>query len=241
MKAKPTLTITQEGDQPKRCAICNEGGRLDVLMGSGKARHNACEPGSDPWIRWFIQQPIRSDIGVDLFHKHLIKKGLFTMHEIASMTTPQLIEEYNRRTGRVITKFSTRAAGEKQLAEARIKNPSVLPTPPTNTQEIPVAHATKKKAAKAPKPVKAATVAGDRAKSISKSWKDPKVAAARKERTAVSVRGHGQFKSTGEAFKKLKLDANIGQVIKFRGALKAKGTGTFTSRNTAFHFSVVKA
>jgi hypothetical protein len=41
------------------------------------------------------------------------------MKAITEMTTAEMIQEYNDLTGKSIKKFSTRAAGEKQLAKAR--------------------------------------------------------------------------------------------------------------------------
>lgn len=56
------------------------------------------------------------------------------MQSIKSMTTPELVAEYNRLTGKSIKKFSSRAAGEKQLAGARIlfqeKQHPMEPLPP---------------------------------------------------------------------------------------------------------------
>lgn len=54
------------------------------------------------------------------------------MKPIALMTTPELLAEYNALTGKSIKKFSSRAAGEKQLAGARVlfgKETVVTPPP----------------------------------------------------------------------------------------------------------------
>lgn len=41
------------------------------------------------------------------------------MKNLNEMTTKEMVAEYNSLTGKSITKFSTRAAGEKQLSKAR--------------------------------------------------------------------------------------------------------------------------
>lgn len=45
------------------------------------------------------------------------------MKTIADMTTAEMVAEYNTLTGKSIKKFSSRGAGEKQLAKAREANP----------------------------------------------------------------------------------------------------------------------
>jgi|SRR5687768_6060748 len=71
-----------------------------------------------------------------------------------------------------------------------------------------------------------------RSEGVSDSWKDPAVAAARKERHSVIVKSFGddpktiQYKSVTEAFKAL--DLPMGQHITFRAKLKAEGVKTFT-------------
>lgn len=49
------------------------------------------------------------------------------MKNIADMTTSEMVAEYNALTGKSIKKFSSRAAGEKQLANARAANPQTTP------------------------------------------------------------------------------------------------------------------
>lgn len=71
---------------------------------------------------------------------------------------------------------------------------------------------------------------GVRAKAVADSWKDPKVAAARAERTGVEVTGKGikgtaSFDSVRKAFVALGLP--LVKHIKFRGDLKAAGTLAF--------------
>ena len=49
------------------------------------------------------------------------------MKNIADMTTAEMIAEYNALTGKSTKKFSSRAAGERQLASARANDPKQLP------------------------------------------------------------------------------------------------------------------
>ena len=71
---------------------------------------------------------------------------------------------------------------------------------------------------------------GVRSAAVSKSWKDPAVAAARAERTGVSVtgkgiKGHADFDSVRKAFVALGLP--LQKHIKFRGDLKREGEMVF--------------
>lgn len=91
------------------------------------------------------------------------------------MTTKEMIAEYNRLTGKNIKKFSSRAAGEKQLIAARKKHG----------------------------PEKVETVG--RAEAVRESWNVKKTAAARSKKDNVAVEGHGEFRSVKQAFEKLKL------------------------------------
>lgn len=49
------------------------------------------------------------------------------MTKIADMKTSDMVAEYNALTGKSIKKFSSRSAGEKQLAAARSNSPKQLP------------------------------------------------------------------------------------------------------------------
>ena len=50
------------------------------------------------------------------------------MKNITEMTAAEMIAEYNALTGKSTKKFSSRAAGERQLAAARANDPKQLPT-----------------------------------------------------------------------------------------------------------------
>lgn len=49
------------------------------------------------------------------------------MNTIANMTTSEMVAEYNTLTGKSIKKFSSRAAGERQLAAVRAAQPQQEP------------------------------------------------------------------------------------------------------------------
>lgn len=66
--------------------------------------------------------------------------------------------------------------------------------------------------------------AGDVGAAISASWADPKVRAARTERTAVKT-GGVEYSSVPAAFVALGLP--MGRMVRFRKLLKAEGTATF--------------
>lgn len=66
--------------------------------------------------------------------------------------------------------------------------------------------------------------AESRAASIAASWEDPKVRAARIERTGVRVAGT-EYRSCAEAFRALKLP--MGSMVRFRLQLKEAGKATF--------------
>lgn len=100
------------------------------------------------------------------------------------------------------------------------------------------APAAKKANGKKPAAAKKAAVA-DRSAAIAASWQDPKVYAARIERTAVKVGGE-TYKSVPAAFDALKLPA--GRMVRFRQALKAAGRAVFETDKGAKHtFTVVAA
>ena len=142
---------------------------------------------------------------------------------VTTATTAQLVAEYNRLTGKSIKKFSSRAAGEKQvqkLIDALAEQP-VLP---------------KKK----PKTAQTTKTPADRSEAIRRTWIDRKVYDARSTRTHVSVRVDGAtevFKSTKAAF--LKFGFPLGSHIKFRIALKAEGTKTLEHEGKTYHFTTV--
>lgn len=62
------------------------------------------------------------------------------------MTTQEMIAEYNKLTGKNIKKFSSRAAGEAQLAKARAATPKKADPLATLVNEVTKPSATKKPA-----------------------------------------------------------------------------------------------
>lgn len=140
------------------------------------------------------------------------------MTDITKLSTKDLVARYNELTGKTIKKFSSRSAGEKQVA-ALIKKLS-----PSTAQKAP-----KPKLPKADKPVDA-----DRSAAIAKSWEDPAVAAKRAERNAVKA-GNKVYRSVKQAFEDLGLP--LSKHIRFRMELKSVGTMTFKheGRSITFH------
>lgn len=152
-----------------------------------------------------------------------------TLKPISDMTTAEMVAEYNKLTSKSIKKFSSRAAGEKQLAKAR--------------EFMVVAKAVVAGAASVKVVVtKAPAVSNTRSKGISESWNNPEVAAKRAQRHNVKVvldgKEKGVFRSTLEAFKKLNLPQS--GHIKFRMALKATGQKEFVSGKHTYQFSLVE-
>jgi hypothetical protein len=58
------------------------------------------------------------------------------MKLISEMTTAELVAEYNEKTGKNIKKFSSRAAGEKQVATLRDHKRSISTSETWNNKEI---------------------------------------------------------------------------------------------------------
>ena len=145
------------------------------------------------------------------------------MKKIADLTTAEMVAEYNALTGKSIKKFSSRAAGEKQLAAAR----SAQPQPTSEKKQM----TTKEETPVAPKSEK-------RSIAISESWSNDKIAKKRARRDNVAVEGVGTFRSVCEAFKKLNLPLN--QHIKFRMHVKASGDGVFETGDKTYHFKLVE-
>jgi hypothetical protein len=150
-----------------------------------------------------------------------------------NMTTKEMVAEYNLLTGKSIKKFSTRGAGEKQLAAARKAN-----APAAREANAPAARPT----VVAPTKSSAKLPSSTRSASTAESWLDKSVVAARKERTAVRAKGIApngkaadeEFGSVRKAFSALGLpDCKHGT---FRLILKANGKAKFRDLN----FSVVK-
>lgn len=67
------------------------------------------------------------------------------MKTIADMTTAEMVAEYNTLTGKSIKKFSSRGAGEKQLAKAREANPQTTVVEKTMPKAKPEAKKTEAK------------------------------------------------------------------------------------------------
>lgn len=141
---------------------------------------------------------------------------------VSAMTTAAMVAEYNSLTGKSIKKFSSRAAGEKQLEAARTKAGVAA------IKEV-VAKVVKAKVEK-----KETT---NRADAIKKSWADPKVAAARSERTHVKASGK-MFRSVKQAFEELGLP--LEKHIRFRMQLKQVAEMTFNHEGRTIKFAVVQ-
>ena len=190
------------------------------------------------------------------------------MKQIAAMTTNEMVAEYNTLTGKSIKKFSSRAAGEKQLAAARATHthkPSVekkqMEKKPyslddgcphcgtkadqtyageenTPAGERMLCHHCGTEYHQDGRIYKAPAKSVNRSKAISDSWADKKIAEKRARRDNVMVDGVGTFRSVCEAFKKLNLPMN--QHIKFRMTVKHDGAGVFETGNKEYHFTLVE-
>jgi len=128
------------------------------------------------------------------------------MFDINQMTTSAMVAEYNQLTGKCIKKFSSRAAGIRQLKNARAAHPSLQEKPMETQVET--------------KPKNEA-----RSTAVAASWSDAGVKAARSQRNGVLVNGKTEYKSVRAAFVALGLP--IGSHIKFRMKLKADGKAEF--------------
>lgn len=161
------------------------------------------------------------------------------MFDVKTAKTPELVAEYNRLSGKAIKKFSSRAAGEKQVAALLVKNPQndgfVKPKSAlAKTAEI-MDKVAKPKVEKAP---------ADRSAAIRRSWSVLATHNARSARHNVEVYQEGHkaetlqcYRSTLAAFNALKLP--VGQHIRFRMALKADGKKVFEHEGTKYHFILV--
>lgn len=142
-----------------------------------------------------------------------------TITPIADLSTAEMVAEYNALTGKTIKKFSSRAAGEKQLEEAR---QAAQPAPKT----------------KAPKAECSTDELHDlRSQAVAATWQDANIAARRKERSAVEVKGHGEFRSVKAAFDALELP--LGKHITFRLRLKQEGSSLFVHDGKKYEFTIV--
>ena len=187
------------------------------------------------------------------------------MKQISTMSTAEMVVEYNTLTGKSIKKFSSRAAGEKQLAAARKEHP----LKPITAEKKPMTKKAYSLADGCPHcgakedqqhqqtqngervfchnchavydtegKVQQLPISTTRSKAISESWQDKKVAEQRARRDNVSVKGVGTFRSVCEAFKKIGLPMN--QHIKFRMEVKNAGKGTFKTGDKSYEFTLVE-
>ena len=129
-----------------------------------------------------------------------------------SIRTQDMIAEYNKLTGKSITRFSSRAQGERQLAKARIV-------------------AAERKQFFQEKLMEAQTKNEARSAAVAASWSNEEVRNARSQRNGVLVDGKHSYRSVRAAFKDLGLP--LGSHIKFRMLLKSEGTAEFNGHEFA--------
>lgn len=141
--------------------------------------------------------------------------------DIKAMSTPDLVAEYNRLTGKSIKKFSSRSAGEQQVANARAA--AAGHPAEAKAKDVKVKDAKVKK-----------EPTGNASDAIAASWQNKNVAAARSKKDKVKVDGV-EHRSVLAAFEALKLP--ISKHIPFRAKLKAQGRATFDGHT----FTIVKA
>lgn len=139
------------------------------------------------------------------------------MKTIADMTTAEMVVEYNSLTGKSIKKFSSRAAGEKQLEKAR-------------AEHVVRAEETEDKNDNKPRAVNKEKLS----EAIAKSWENPETHLKRSRRDSVMVEGKGHFNSVRDAFNKLNLP--LEKHIKFRMELKVSRSAEFGG----YKFSIVE-
>lgn len=188
------------------------------------------------------------------------------MKAIAQLTTAEMVAEYNTLTGKSIKKFSSRAAGESQLAKVRAAASTTAPNKETKVSkkkpyslddgcphcgekldqtyaapagERMFCHHCSTEYTQDGKIYKAPPKSILRSKAISESWANKKIAEKRARRDNVAVEGVGTFRSVCEAFKKLNLPLN--QHIKFRMSVKQDGNGVFETGDKTYHFKLVEA
>ena len=123
--------------------------------------------------------------------------------QIKKLTTKEMLKKYESVTGRAINRFSSRAAGELQLARAMERAENKL---------------------KGKRKMNTTGAAADQAKrseGTKRSWQDEQINFLRRQRNGVAVEGKGEFRSVKAAFEELELD--LKKHIKFRIALKREG------------------
>lgn len=163
------------------------------------------------------------------------------------LSTKDLVALYNKLTDKTISKFSSREAGERQVnaivkmitKEERAEAISALGIVEQDTVKPAAAKAPTKvpTPAKTPKVKKPTQPAANRSDAIAASWKDPKVAAKRAERTHVKA-SNTVYRSVREAFVALGLP--LEKHIKFRMELKQVAEMTFKHEGRAISFKVVQ-
>ena len=151
---------------------------------------------------------------------------------VNTATTAELIAKYNELTGKNITKFSSREAGERQVLKAM----DAAAAAKTGVRVVRITDmAPTQPSTKKPKQPKQPKQPSDRGAAIAASWKDPKVAAKRAERTHVKASGQ-IYRSVREAFEALGLP--LSKHIRFRMELKSVHELTFKHEGRAIKFSV---
>lgn len=163
------------------------------------------------------------------------------MFNVQTATTTELVAEYNRLSGKTIKKFSSRAAGEKQVTAllAKIPKSPVSKLLPKSKVDKPVSKAKPPRVAKE----KIDKAPANRSESIRRSWTVMATHNARSTRHSVEVHEEGRkseslqsYRSTLAAFRALKIPE--GTHIRFRMELKAKGKNVIDHEGTKFHFAV---
>lgn len=179
------------------------------------------------------------------------------MKNITEMTTAEMIAEFNELTGKSTKKFSSRAAGEKQLTSARRDaefvqhyGTATCPHCGTHLENGVGAHGMEVNDGKLKLekhefycmacgeefgPLLDASKNAVRSEAVAESWNDPSVAAKRSRRDRVWV-GNDQYRSVKHAFELLNLPLN--QHIKFRMSLKANGVESFEHAGKVYNFKI---
>ena len=146
-------------------------------------------------------------------------------------TTAELIAKYNELTGKSIKKFSSRAAGEKQVLAAMDKKAhAATGVTVVRVQQVVQEKPVVRSEAKAEKN-------SVRSEAIRRSWDDYSVKQARSARHHVKVSGK-IYRSVKQAFEELGLPLN--KHIKFRMELKQHAEMTFRHEGKQVKFSVVQ-
>lgn len=163
--------------------------------------------------------------------------------DVANTSLGVLLAFYNTHSGKPpVKRFADRKTAERRVNEllGNLPAASSVTPPVVNTQQKDTAPmATEKKTPKAKKPKaapKAKLTKEQRAKAVSNTWSDPKVAKARAQHHNVSVAGE-VYRSVKAAFEALKLP--LGRHIPFRALVKANGAATFEHKEKKFNFKLV--